>query len=470
MVVGDLSESTEIVVVGAGVGGYVAALRAAQYGKEVTLVEENPRAGGVCLLQGCIPSKAWIEAAHFFHRAQQATHFGVKCSGLEFSISEFQIWKRQLLDKLSQGIHQLLQARGVRWIQAQASFRDPHHLQLEGPSGLSSLQFQQAILATGSRPRPLPDFPWNGETVLSSREILELEKLPQSLLVIGGGYIGLELGSALADLGTQVTLVEATESLLPGMDEDLLRVLSQSLKKKAIEVRLQTLATSPKQHPNGLEVELKSSDGKITSKVFEKILVAVGRIPNFENLNLAAAGLTISPQGFLPTDAGCRTQQRHIFAVGDLTGGMMLAHKASREGQVAAANAAGRHEVFDQQVPAVVFTTPELAYVGWSEARARSHGLEISVGKFPFSALGRALILQEIEGLVKIVAEQKTQRILGVHIAGPRASDLIAEATLGMEMGALLEDLGATIHAHPTFPEALQEAAESALGWPLHRI
>ncbi len=274
----------------------------------------------------------------------------------------------------------------------------------------------------------------------------------------------------MAHLGTQVTLIEATDSLLPGIDTDLLRVLSQSLKKGGIELQLQTLAHQAQKHPQGLKVELKSTDGKITSRIFEKILVAVGRIPNFEKLNLAAAGLSTSPQGFLLTDAECRTQQKHIFAIGDLAGGMMLAHKASREGQVAAANASGHREVFDQQVPAVVFTNPELAYVGWSEQQAKAQGLEISVGKFPFSALGRAQVLQETEGLVKVVAEQKTQRLLGVHIIGPHASDLIAEATLGMEMGAWLEDLGSTIHAHPTLPEALQEAVESALGWPLHRI
>jgi dihydrolipoamide dehydrogenase len=296
-----------------------------------------------------------------------------------------------------------------------------------------------------------------------------LKSVPKNLLVIGGGYIGLELGGVFAAAGAKVTVVEATDQLLPGLDPDLLRPLKKRLKELGVEVQLKTTATQWAEKNNAMEITLQDEDKKTSKHLFDQVLVSVGRAPHSENLGLEKAKVKIDAKKFISINEKCQTNQPHIYAVGDVAGGMMLAHKAGREGKIAAANIAGRSDAFDNQVPAIIFTDPEIAYVGLQESEAVGRGIEVETGMFPFAALGRALTMEETEGFVKVVAEKSTGRVLGVQMVGPHVSDLIAEATLGIEMGATLEDFALTIHAHPTLPEALEEAMESVLGMPIHR-
>jgi dihydrolipoyl dehydrogenase len=470
MVVGSIAESTEVAVIGAGMGGYVAAIRLAQWGKEVTLISNEESPGGVCLLRGCIPSKALITAAQLFQKIQRAQVMGIQVDNPRLDWEQLQSWKEAIIKKLTGGVKQLLKQNGVQWKVGEARFVTEKSLEIRGPQGVETLQFQQAIVATGSLPRSIPGFDFDGKKILSSTEALSLKSVPKNLLVIGGGYIGLELGGVFAAAGTKVTVVEATDQLLPGLDPDLLRPLKKRLKELGVEVYLKTLATQWTQKNNAMEITLQDENKKVIQGSFDQVLVSVGRAPDSKNLGLEKAKVKVDAKGFISINERCQTNQPHIYAVGDVTGGMMLAHKAAREGKVAAANIAGHSDGFDNQVPAIVFTDPEIAYVGLQESEALAKGLEIETGMFPFVALGRALTMDETEGFIKVVAEKSSGRVLGVQMVGPHVSDLIAEATLGMEMGATLEDFSLTIHAHPTLPEALEEAMESVLGMPIHRF
>jgi dihydrolipoamide dehydrogenase len=334
---------------------------------------------------------------------------------------------------------------------------------------MQTLQFEQAIIATGSGPRSIPGFDFDGKNILSSTEALSLKTIPKKLLIIGGGYIGLELGGVFAPAGAQVTVVEATDQLLPGLDPDLLRPLKKRLKELGVEVHLKTLAKQWTKKNNELEIILQDENKKETKALFDQVLVSVGRGPNSKDLGLEKAYVQVDEKGFIAINERCQTNQFHIYAVGDVAGGMMLAHKAAREGKIAAANIAGQSDAFDNQVPAIIFTDPEIAYVGLQVNEAIAKGIEVETGMFPFAALGRALTMDETEGFVKVVAEKSSGRVLGVQMVGPHVSDLIAEATLGIEMGATIEDFSLTIHAHPTLPEALEEAMESVIGMPIHR-
>lgn len=469
MVVGDLAESTEVAVIGAGPGGYVAAIRLAQLGKDVTLISEDPSPGGTCLLRGCIPSKALIEAASLLRKISSAAEMGLHIEKSRIQFDETQAWKDGVVTKLSQGTALLLKQYGAKWLEGRARFDSAHSLVVQTPKGPALLHFEQAIIATGSVPRSLPSFEFDGKFILSSTEALSLPQIPDSLLVIGGGYIGLELGQTFARLGSRVTLAEATPSLLPGIDSDLLRPLLRSLKEDGLEILLEARVQNPKIQNHAVQVEILNAKQEKNSYEFSKVLVAVGRQPYTANIGLEKIPLKTDEQGFIPIDASCRTAIKHLFAIGDVAGGMLLAHKASREALVAAATIAGQAEAFDQQVPAVIFTDPEIAYVGLSEAQAKRRGIEVKTGMFPFAANGRALTLNQKEGYIKVIAERSTGRVLGAQIVGPHASDLISEVTLGIEMGAMAIDFDLTIHPHPSLSEVLHGAMESVLGMPIHR-
>jgi dihydrolipoamide dehydrogenase len=342
-------------------------------------------------------------------------------------------------------------------------------LEIHGQAGTGRLAFSQAVVATGSRPRPLPDLPFDGEKIISSDQALALSEIPPSLLVIGGGYIGLELGEVYAKLGSRVTVVEALPELLAGTDPALVRPVKKRLESLGVKIFLKTQAQSARVEGPAVEVALQAEDGSTAKVSADRILVAVGRLPNSEGLGLERIGVVRDAKGFVTVDARQRTSLPHIYAIGDVAGGIQLAHKASREGVVAAHNISGEADAFDNQVPAVIFTDPEIAYVGLSEAQAKERGIETATGMFGFAANGRALTLDDTEGFVKVVAEKSSRRILGVQMVGPHVSDLISEATLGLEMGAFVADLDLTIHPHPTLSEALHEAAEGVLGMAIHR-
>jgi len=469
MVVGNIEESTQVAVIGSGTGGYVAAIRLAQLGKEAVLISEDAKPGGVCLLKGCIPSKALIEVTRLKETLSGAEIMGLEVKGAKINVAKMQSWRQGIVDKLSGGVSLLLKNHGVEHVVGRARFTGPNQLQVQGESGIRNLKFEQAIIATGSRPRPLKGWDPDGKRLLTSTEALTLTEIPEHLLVIGGGYIGLELCGVYRRLGSEITVVEATDQLLPGLDPELLRPLKKRLEEQKVTVHLNTLATAYSNQGKGLRVTLKNESQGEMPVDCSHVLIAVGRVPNSEDLGLEKLGLAPDEKGFIPVSPTCQTQVPHIYAIGDVAGGMMLAHKASREGKVAAAHIAGEPDAFDNQVPAVIFTDPEIAYVGLSVPEAKAKGIETITGMFPFAALGRALTLNDTTGFVKIIAEASTHRVIGVQMTGPHVSDLIAEATLALEMGARLEDIDLTIHAHPTLPEAVAEAAEAAFGMAIHR-
>lgn len=468
MVVGELTTSTDTLVLGAGPGGYVAAIRAAQLGREVTLVEKEPRLGGVCLNHGCIPSKALIHASGVSHMLRGAEKFGVRAASVEVDTKVMQEWKRGVVERLTGGVEKLVTGNGVQVVRGFLTFTGPRSARIETSEGVSSLEFNNLIVATGSRPVELADLPFDGEGIISSREALELEEAPGRLLVVGGGYIGLELGTVFAKLGSSVTVVELLDGLLPGTDRELVRPVERRLRKLGAEIRLRSRITGC-ERKNGtylLTVEGNDRQDKIEA---DTVLVTVGRKPATSGFGLEKTGVRLNDDGFIDTTVNMRTNVDHIYAIGDVAGQPLLAHKASKEGIVAAENIAGRPSARDWLViPSVIFTDPEIASAGLTEDQARDKGYEVSVGRFPFSASGRALTMGEQEGFVKVVAREEDGTILGTHIVGPEASNLISEGALAVELTATLEDLALTIHPHPTLPEALMEAAEGALGYPIH--
>ncbi|MDH3285466.1 MAG: dihydrolipoyl dehydrogenase [Acidobacteriota bacterium] len=465
MVMGSLRQRTETVVIGGGPGGYVAALRAADLGREVVLVEEREAVGGVCLLEGCIPSKTLIHAVEVFHTAEDARQMGLTFSDLAIDADALRSFKQSVLDKLAQGTAGLLKSRGVEVVKGRARFDGASSLALEG-SDVAGIEFQNAIVATGSRVAQIPltkDLP-----VWTSREALELPTVPETLLVVGGGYIGMELGLVYAGLGSRVTLVELLPTLLTGADQDLVRVVARTAKRRFEELLTDTRVTAVERRAGRFLVTMEK-DGDPKTVEVDQVLVAVGRVPNTDEIGLDKAGVSVGDDGLLPVDAQCRTNVPHILAIGDVTPGPMLAHKASRQGKVAAEAISGHPAAFDNRsVPAVVFTDPELAWTGLTEEEAKRDGRQVTVGRFPLSALGRARTMGRTDGMAKVIADPESELLLGVGLVGPHASELIAEASLAIEMGATLEDLAATIHPHPTLSEAVMEAAEVAAGSAVH--
>jgi dihydrolipoamide dehydrogenase len=467
MVVGDIAQEVEVVVIGGGPGGYVAAIRAAQLGKEVVLIDKDA-VGGVCLNRGCIPSKALIHAAKTVANIKHASGIGIKVCSVEVDMPQIQDWKAGVVKKLTGGVSSLLKANGVTVVSGNAVLMADNRVGVETPSGMEYFKFEHCILATGSRPVQIPAFPFDGEFILSSTEALNLTEVPGTLLVIGGGYIGLELGTAYAKLGAQVTIVEMADNLLPGVDASLVQIVKKNLRKLGVEILTSTDAKGYEIQEGKVHVTLDAK-GEVRTVVVDKVLVTVGRRPNTEELGLEQVGLSVNERGFLETDAQCRTKNPSIFAIGDIATGPMLAHKASKEGIVAAEAIAGLASEMDVvAIPAVIFTDPEIATVGLTEAEAKEKGLDVTVGKFPFAANGRALTTNEGDGFGLVVAEKGSGVVLGVHLVGPEASNLIGEAALALEMGATVEDLHLTVHPHPTLTEVLMEAAADAEGVAVH--
>lgn len=455
--------SFESVVIGAGPGGYVAAIRLAQLGRKVAIIERE-NVGGVCLNVGCIPSKALIHASETLQNLSHATDFGLSIKGTKLDVEKLQEWKNGIVGKLTGGIAQLLKAHKITLLRGEAKFTTAFSLELSG----EMIEFENGIVATGSSPVVIPGFEPEGNFVGTSTEALSYSEIPKKLCVIGGGYIGLELAMAYAGFGAEVTVVEALDRLLTGIDGDLVQIVQKELKKRNVTVKLKTKALGWKALKNKAEIRLLGEKGE--EKIgADKILVAVGRKPNSQNIGLEAAGVKTDSRDFIKIDSQCRTNVRNIFAIGDVAGGMLLAHKASKEGLVAAAVIAGQNEMMDvRAMPAVVFTTPEIATVGLTETEAKTQNRKIKIGRFPFAASGKALSSGKTEGFVKIIADPETDLVLGVGIVGAEASSLIGEASLAIEMGSTAEDLALTVHPHPTLTETLMEGAESVHGKAIH--
>lgn len=460
--------STQVAVLGAGPGGYAAAFYAADLGMQVTLVDEEKNPGGVCLYRGCIPSKALLHVAKVIDEAQHAAKWGVAFGKPKVDVDALRGFKQGVVDKLTGGVGQVAKLRKVTFLQGRATLAGPRAMKVAGPNGTTDLAFEHCILATGSQPTRIPSLALDSARMMDSTVALDLPDVPKTLLVIGGGYIGLELGTVYAALGSRVTVVEMTPGLLPGADRDLVNVLQQRLESLFAAIMLNTKVVKVAEEKSGIRVTF---EGDVPGKeqVFDRVLVAVGRRPNSKIPGLDTTKVTVDQKGFIETDGQRRTAEPTVFAIGDVAGEPMLAHKASHEARVAVEAIAGRKAVFEPlAIPAVVFTDPEIAWAGLTEADAKARGLDVEIAKFPWGALGRAITIDRPEGLTKLVLEPKTGRVLGVGIAGSGAGELIGEGTLAIEMGASAEDLKLTIHAHPTLSETLMESAEVFFGQSTH--
>lgn len=465
--------SFDVVVVGAGPGGYVTAIRSAQLGLKTAIIERE-YLGGVCLNVGCIPSKAMITATHLLHKAQHNfPEMGLMIKGnIEVDMKQLLKWKNSVCAKMSSGVAGLLKGNSVTVISGEAEFKNSKELNVKASTGTTVVTAKHFVVATGSRPIEIPGFKFDETDIMSSTGALALDHIPKRIVVIGGGYIGLEISSYLKKLGSEVTVIEAQSSLLSGVvDPECATVVARKAKKDGINVMYSTKAKSQKKTKDGFEVTVEVN-GKDEVIKCDKILVTVGRKPNSDQMNLKGAGVAIDERGFIKVNAQRKTNVANIFAIGDIAGQPMLAHKASHEGVLVAEVIAGHNRAYDvKTVPAVVFTDPEIASAGMTEAEAKAKGFsDLKIGKFPFAANGRAVSMMETDGFVKIIADAKTNVVLGVHIVGPEASNLISEAALAVEMGARLEDLALTIHPHPTLGETMMEAAEATLGHAIHVI
>jgi dihydrolipoamide dehydrogenase len=463
MVMGDLVDEVDVAVLGGGPGGYSAAFRCADLGLETVVVDAARRLGGACLFEGCIPSKALLHVAAVLSEAERAREFGVDFGEPRISLDPLRKWKQdRVVGKLARGLASVAKAKGVEVVEGRGAFEDSRTLRIEAGETLRKIRYKHAIVATGSRPSGLPGGDVRSERVMDSTAALELPDIPERLLVIGGGYIGLELGTVYATLGSHVTLVEMTDGLLPGVDRDLVQPLQRRVDKLFAAIHLGTKVAALREA--GAEIEA-ALEGQGAAR-FDRVLVAVGRRAQSDGIGLEATQARLTePGGFVQVDARGRTADPRIYAVGDVTGEPMLAHRAMRQGKVAAEALAGRPAAFDNvAIPAVVFTDPEIAWCGLSEAQARDQRLTVKVAKFQWSASGRAATIGRADGLTKLVADAASGRVLGVGIVGPGAGELIAEAALAVETAALVEDVAATIHAHPTLSESLMEAAERLLG------
>lgn len=464
-------KSFDVVVIGAGPGGYVAAIKASQLGLKTAIIERE-FLGGVCLNVGCIPSKAMITAAHFYHRASHdAATMGFEIPTVKLDMKKLKSWKQSVSDKMSAGVGQLLKGNQVTVLMGQAEFKDSKTLQVKNTSGSELVTAKYFIVATGSRPIEIKGFEFDEKNILSSTGALDLSTLPKAVAIIGGGYIGLEIAGYLSKLGSQVTVLEAGTQFLNGVvDADCVPVVTKRLVKQGVQLVTEAKASGYKKAGSSLVVQYQQG-GQTKDLSCDKVIVTVGRKPNSDQMNLKAAGIELTEKGFIKIDSQCRTNQPHIFAIGDIAGQPMLAHKASHEGVLVAEVIKGHNRVYDAKtVPSVVFTDPEIAGAGLLESEARAKGYELLIGKFPFAANGRAVSMMETDGFVKMIADKKTHILLGVHIVGPEASNLISEAVLAIEMGARLEDFALSIHPHPTLGETMMEAAEATLGHAIHII
>jgi dihydrolipoamide dehydrogenase len=469
-----MPQSTQVVVIGAGPGGYAAAFYAADLGMQVTLVDPAVNPGGVCLYRGCIPSKALLHVAEVLNEARHAEAWGITFGPPKIDIDKVRAFKTKVVNQLTGGLGQLSKQRKITYVQGMAAFRDAHTLEItrEGQPGNDTLTFEHAIIATGSRPSTVPGMNLNSPRLMDSTSALEIPDIPKSLLVVGGGYIGLELGTVYAALGTKVTVVEMTGGLLPGADRDLVNVLARRIESMSEAVLLNTKVVAMKEAKDGIAVTF---DGEglpadaAKERTFDRVLVSVGRRPNSAVPGLDRTKVKVNARGFIEVDPARRTAEPSIYAIGDVVGEPMLAHKASHEGRVAVESIAGERVAFEPlAIPAVVFTDPELAWCGLTETEAQKQKREVTVTRFPWAASGRALTLDRPDGMTKLVLDPKTERVLGVGIVGPGAGELIAEGVLAIEMGANATDVRMTIHPHPTLSETIMESAEVFFGQATH--
>jgi dihydrolipoamide dehydrogenase len=459
---------TDIVVIGAGPGGNAAASYAADKGKKVILVEQEKRLGGVCLNRGCIPSKALLHATKLITEAKESSLRGISFDSPKIDLVKMRAWKESILNKLGQGLSGLAQKRGVEVLNGRARFEGSQSLRVETTEGQKFISFEKAIIAVGSKSAMPKAFDLGNPRIMTSREALELEEIPENLLVVGGGYIGMELGTVYAALGSKIVVVEALDSILMGADADLVRPVMKYAEKAFREVRLKTkvqkMATSGKQ----IKVTFESDGGEKT-ELYDRVLVSVGRVPNCEDFGLENTKITRDEKGFIKVNPRQETSDPAIYAIGDVTGGVLLAHKASKEARIAVEVIMGESSAFENIViPAVVFTDPEVAWCGLTEAEAKAKGIVVQIAKFPWAASGRALSFDRTDGLTKLVIDPETERVLGVGIVGAGAGELIAEGVLAIEMGATARDLAETVHPHPTLSETLMECAEVFYGHATH--
>lgn len=467
MVVGDFAIELDTVVIGAGPGGYVAAIRAAQMGQKVAIVEKE-FIGGVCLNVGCIPSKALISAGHRYQEALDSKIFGVNTEKVTMDFNQTQDWKQnQVVNKLTGGVEMLLKKNKVEIIRGEAYFNDAHTVRVMTDTSSQRYTFNNAIIATGSRPIEIPGFAF-GERVLDSTGALNLPEIPESMAIVGGGYIGSELAGAYANFGTKITILEGLDSILNGFDKDMVKLVEKNFKQKNVDIITNAMAKEAVPNENGVTVKYEAK-GEEQSLDVDYVLVTVGRRPNTDELGLEGAGVEMDERGIVKVDEQGRTSVSNIFAIGDIVPGAALAHKASYEAKIAAEAISGKKVAVDYRaMPAVAFTDPEIASVGLTEAEAKEEGLEVKATKFPLAGNGRALSLDSTDGFVRMITTKDDNVIVGAQVAGVNASDLIAELGLAIESGMNAEDIALTIHAHPTLGEAVMDAAEGALGMPIH--
>lgn len=463
-------ETRELVVIGGGPGGYPAAFYAADLGMNVTVIDKELNPGGVCLFKGCIPSKALLHVAKLINEAKEASEWGVNLGTPEVDIDKLRSFKEGVVNKLTGGLGMLSKQRGVDFIQGTATFVDDHTLSVETADGKTEeIKFQNAIIATGSHPTMVPGLSIDSPRVVDSTGALELPFHPKSMLVIGGGYIGLEMGTVYSAIGADVTVVEMTANLLPAADRDLVQPLQKRLKGMFKDIKLKTKVAKLEDKGDFVTVTFEDDKGTVTEEDFEMVMMSIGRRPSSKGFGLENTGVKVNDGGWIETDSQRRTHVSHIWAIGDVAGEPMLAHKATYEGKVAVQAIQGKRSIYDPAaIPAVVFTDPEIAWSGLTELEAKDQGIAIKVAKFPWAASGRATTLDRSDGLTKLITHPETEQILGIGIAGPGAGELIAEGTLAIEMGATVEDLSLTIHPHPTLSETVMESADAYYGHSPH--
>lgn len=463
-------DNRELIVLGAGPGGYAAAFLAADLGIKTTLIDNEKNPGGVCLYRGCIPSKALLHAAKVITDSAEASAFGIQFDKPKIKVDKLREWKDNVVAKLTAGVGQVSKLRKVEYIQGMAKLIDSQSMEIITSGNKKQMvSFNNLVIATGSHPVTLPFLPLDSKSILDSTSALDIKDIPKSMLIIGGGYIGLELGTVYASLGTKITIAEMMPSLLRGVDDDLSSILIKRVNTIFENIMLETKVTEAKDSGNGVSITFETKEGKNTSKNFERVLVSIGRKPNSAGIGLEYAGVEVDERGFIKVDKQLRTTSKNIFAIGDVAGEPMLAHKASHEGRTAVEVIAGHNVAFEPKaIPAVIFTDPEIAYCGLTETEAQKKNMNITVAKFPWGASGRAITLGRTDGLTKLIIDSETERILGGGIVGPGAGDLVSEIVLAVEMGANATDIKLSIHPHPTLSETIMESAEVFFGQSTH--
>ena len=461
-----MTKQFEAAILGSGPGGYVAAIRLGQLGIRTALIEKA-NLGGVCLNIGCIPSKALMQVARLKRRIEIARQMGMEVSELKIDFAKTQTWKQNIVNRLTSGVEFLCKSNNVEIIKGEGEFQSSHEIVVTTTTGTETVEAKNTVIATGSRSMQIPGLEFDGTNIISSTEALELQQIPRNFVVVGGGVTGLEIATMYSELGSKVTVIEMLDQLLPGVDIELVKVIERSFRRLGIDYHVKSKA---KEYREG-QVRAVLEDGTEAMFPATKVLVSVGRRPNSDKIGLDRAGVKTNPQGWIQTDKHMETNVPGIYSIGDVNGPPLFAHKASKEGIVAAELIAGMKSEADfRAIPWAIFTDPEIASAGLTESQARENGYDPIIGKFPFTALGRALLAGETEGFVKVVADKGSELVLGIHIVGPEASDLISEAALAIEMGATLRDIELTIHPHPTLPEAIMEATSAAKGRAIHML